>query len=619
MTNSSFAAHNTQPIVTKSVFILALFALLTLLATHPLWQQLSDALPGDVGDPVLNASILAWDAHLLVTGPAHLFDGGFYYPLPNALAYTENLTGSALLALPIILIGGQPALAYNFVFLLSFILSGYAMYLLLLHLTRNRAAGLIAGITFAFAPYHLASLAHIQLLTVQWLPLMVLALVRALAEDGRRTMEDPVDARRYGGRWFVLFFIFLWLQIASTLHGAAFAALIVLVVGVLHGRHLRALATQAFIAPALVFLIALIPLVLPYFAVFDQLRAARPASLALSLSAVPTDFLASTSRLFGAFTLPFRQRSSFTEEQVLFMGLVAPLLALAGLVLSIVQKPTRPAPVRFWDAGAGFALVLALSLAFAFGFLIDFIPLASIMRVPARWTGVSVFAIAGLCGLAINQILTAKTRRTQRKIDKTTPRIGRLRISANEEFVKIRGIRGNKILSFFAFFASLRWNLIFVLGTAIFAEGFAAPVTITVVGTVRSQQSVYQHLASLPGHEAVLELPMYVAPDAESPEAKRMYASLADWRPRVNGYSGITPPRQSALGVQMKDFPGEQSLAALRDLSRQGVRYLIVHLGEPGLPRREWNATGRAKAEASGVLRFIKSFDDNDLFEIAAQ
>ena len=229
----------------KSVIILALFALLTLLATHPLWQRLSDSLPGDVGDPVLNASILAWDAHLLVTDPAHLFDSGFYYPLPNALAYTENLTGSAFLALPIILISGQPAFAYNFVFLLSFILSGYGMYLLLVYLTRKRAAGLIAGIAFAFAPYHLASLAHIQLLTVQWLPLMVLTLVRALTDDGRqttdrgrRTTDDPVDAAcsaywaevRDGGRWFALFFFFLWVQIASTLHGAAFAALIILVV-----------------------------------------------------------------------------------------------------------------------------------------------------------------------------------------------------------------------------------------------------------------------------------------------------------------------------------------------------------------------------------------------------
>jgi hypothetical protein len=139
---------------------------------------------------------------------------------------------------------------------------------------------------------------------------------------------------------------------------------------------------------------------------------------------------------------------------------------------------------------------------------------------------------------------------------------------------------------------------------------------LVTIGTVQAQHGVYQYLAQLPGREAVIELPMYVAPDAEAPEAKRMYASIVHWRPLVNGYSGITPARQAALGAQLKDFPGEQSLAALRELGRQGVRYLIVHVGEPGLPRREWVQGGRAQAMQSGVIRLIKSFDDNDLFEI---
>jgi hypothetical protein len=46
------------------------------------------------------------------------------------------------------------------------------------------------------------------------------------------------------------------------------------------------------------------------------------------------------------------------------------------------------------------------------------------------------------------------------------------------------------------------------------------------------------------------------------------------------------------------------------------VRWLIVHAGEPGIPRREWVQSGRANAQASGVLRYVQAFDDNDLFEI---
>src|SRR5438067_10226921 len=113
----------------RRAVVLATFLLLTVVATHPLWQHLDDTLPGDAGDPVLNAYILAWDGHALSTEPLQLFDAGFFYPLRNTLAYTENLTGNALLALPILLVTGQPALAYNAIFLLSFVLAGFGMYL----------------------------------------------------------------------------------------------------------------------------------------------------------------------------------------------------------------------------------------------------------------------------------------------------------------------------------------------------------------------------------------------------------------------------------------------------------------------------------------------------------
>jgi hypothetical protein len=123
----------------------------------------------------------------------------------------------------------------------------------------------------------------------------------------------------------------------------------------------------------------------------------------------------------------------------------------------------------------------------------------------------------------------------------------------------------------------------------------------------------------LPGHDAVLELPVFVTPDAEFPEAKRMYATALHGHPLVNGYSGFTPARQSALAARLKNFPDDASLAALRELRQQGVRYLVVHSGEPGLPRREWVQTNRERAKQSGVLRFVQSFNDDDLFEIVSQ
>ena len=50
------------------------FALLAIVATYPLIAGIGDHLPSDVGDPVLNAWILAWDAARFRHGIERLWD-----------------------------------------------------------------------------------------------------------------------------------------------------------------------------------------------------------------------------------------------------------------------------------------------------------------------------------------------------------------------------------------------------------------------------------------------------------------------------------------------------------------------------------------------------------------
>ncbi|MEP7199670.1 MAG: hypothetical protein ABI874_07630, partial [Chloroflexota bacterium] len=608
-----------------------------LVATHPLWQHLSDTVPGDVGDPVLNTYILAWDTHALVTDPLNVFNANIFYPLPNTLAYSENLIGDAIIALPIALLTGEPVLAYNFTFLLSFVLAGFGMYLFMLRVTRQPLAAFVAGVAFAFAPYRIASLAHIQLLTVQWLPLVAYGAWRMA--DSKSPRSSLVILRLRSGQArrssLALMLIFLWLQIASSLHGALFAALIVgvfLVISsityyvspfTLHAPRFTLHASPLSLISLISFISLTTLLTLPYLSVFSDLRAARPPETTLSFLATPSDFLAAYpwSRIFGAVTDVFRQRDGFTEEHTLFMGVVVAALALVGIgktlhtkmslrgVPQLYRGTTKQSPLSSQEiaspamrlqarndvfTGGGWVvrwfggLLLAGLLLATSAWLVQLVPLASVMRVPARWGIVITFALAGLCGLGVARLSTATARSTQRKNHRN-----------------------------FALFAPSRFVLV-ILGIVIFAEGFAAPIPTAPIGTLAGQTGVYHFLAQQPGREAVIELPLFAAPDAEAPEAKRMVASALHWRPLVNGYSGFTPPRQTALAMQLKNFPDDASLAALRVLGRQGVRYVIVHSGEPGIPRRAWVQTNRAKAIESGVLRFVGSFDDNDLFEIVS-
>ena len=131
------------------------------------------------------------------------------------MAYSEHLFSSAFLLLPLQVFARRPILAYNISLLLTFILSGCGMYLLVLHWTRQRPAALVAGVAFAFAPYRLAAIAHIQLLTLQWLPFSLLALDGLLAATGRRRW-----------RWAGLLALFLGLQVMASWYLAIFSGLI---------------------------------------------------------------------------------------------------------------------------------------------------------------------------------------------------------------------------------------------------------------------------------------------------------------------------------------------------------------------------------------------------------
>ena len=76
-----------RPQTTEATYVVAGFTAVTLLMTYPLLLSLSDALPSDLGDPLLNAWILAWDADRLLEGLRGVWQAPFFYPYPRTLTY----------------------------------------------------------------------------------------------------------------------------------------------------------------------------------------------------------------------------------------------------------------------------------------------------------------------------------------------------------------------------------------------------------------------------------------------------------------------------------------------------------------------------------------------------
>jgi hypothetical protein len=168
----------------------ALYLLLTIALTWPLVLHPASRVPNDLGDSMLNMFLIAWNARELPL-TAEWWNLPQFHPIPGVMSFSEHLLGLSVITTPIIAATGNALLAYNVAFFLSFPLGALAAHLLAYELTGRHGAGVIAGIAFGFAPYRMAQFAHIQVLSLYWIPLALLGLHLFLRD------------RRW--RWAVLF------------------------------------------------------------------------------------------------------------------------------------------------------------------------------------------------------------------------------------------------------------------------------------------------------------------------------------------------------------------------------------------------------------------------------
>jgi len=168
------------------LLIIAIYAIIALLTTLPVILSFTSAIAGSGGDPwqtiwrfehKVSEISAALTTQELVPYLQNEFGGGGEPRLVNLSVWPW---------LPIHLIFGQP-LTYNIVWLLSFILSGYFMFLLVSYLTKQSTTrpaitqqqiligSFIAGLLYMLIPFRVAhSLGHFGAMQTQWLPLLVL-------------------------------------------------------------------------------------------------------------------------------------------------------------------------------------------------------------------------------------------------------------------------------------------------------------------------------------------------------------------------------------------------------------------------------------------------------------
>jgi len=161
------------------------FVALTVLYLWPLPANLLHGVAHDLGDPILNAWILWWTTKAVPLS-AHWWNAPIFYPASGTLAFSEHLLGLAPVTAPLIALTHNALFGYNVMLLATYVLSGLGGYFLGYTLTNRHDAAFVSGIAFAFAPYRLAQLPHIQVLSSFWTPICLAALHRYDRESSLR-------------------------------------------------------------------------------------------------------------------------------------------------------------------------------------------------------------------------------------------------------------------------------------------------------------------------------------------------------------------------------------------------------------------------------------------------
>ena len=328
------------------------YTVVTALLGREVLAQLGTTIANDPGDPLLTAAILHWNAgHVPWTDAWWQFP--IYYPTRDTLAFSEHLLGLSVVASPIAWITGNPLAAYNLTLLLTFPLCGMAMFALVYRLTGNAGGAFLAGLAYAFAPYRISNLPHIQMLASFWAPLALLGLhgfVDAVRDPGSGTGDSGFGTRQ--ARWLALYGACWALQAAANWYSLVLFSVLVgfwVLWFVVLQRRWRALAMIA--AATLVAAIPLIPIVQRYLGVHSRHGFERSLAEVRGFSADLAAVLCAPPNLtfWGWLNVSCRAEGELFPGAVVFLIFVAVIF----VTLRYRRPDAAPAPVqRTWRAGA---------------------------------------------------------------------------------------------------------------------------------------------------------------------------------------------------------------------------------------------------------------------------
>lgn len=521
--------------------VLAGYTLMTLVYLRPVWRVGGGHVAASAGDPVFNLYVLKWSARQIRLGIPDLWNANLFHPNPGALTYSDHLLGPAAQ----IALFPNAVAGYNFLFVTSFIASALAVCWVCRRAGLSWIAAVLAGWMFAFSPYRLSQMTHIQVLLAQWVPLTLWFWDRLLAE---RTWKNA--------GFFLLFYLLNLAGGCYLAYMVHFAMLALLANRLrMQGREIVSARSLRVLAPVVLAAAgALIALFLPYLEVSRSQGLVRTdADIAKYGATLASYFRPTRDNLyFGPGTRDFLRSMLgswakplfYRMENALFAGILPTALFLVGAVAAWRKRDRDP-----WGRGLALVGILCFLLTFPLVYapLMRVVPGLSGMRVPTRFY---VFVSLALAYFAARGVDVLREKVSSR--------------------------------------AAVSAGLLVLLAL----EMAPRPVRWHRLPREQELPPVYLWIAREPSVKAIVELPIY----EDSRETQYLYASTVHWKPLANGYSGYRPASHRELARRVPFVPDEEGFGILR---RLGVSHLVVHARKPGRARalREWERQYAMRAE----------------------
>jgi hypothetical protein len=361
---------------------LALFAAAAVVHTWPLASAPGTWTRVDNADTALNTWAVAWVGIMALRDPLHLFDANIFFPEPRTLAFSEVMLPQALLGAPLTWAGIDPVLVYNLLVMAGFALSGTAMAWVVSEWTGSRAAGIVAGLAYAFNAHTLVRFGHLQALHVQYLPLALYALDRTIQAPGRR--------------WAILLAATLALQALTSNYLLVMSAIAMIAAVAVRPDAWRPAPLAALAGGAALAAIVLAPFLYPYWLAHTRQGLVRSFGDVAMYSATWRDWLSTGGRLhYGWWSQQWYAEASSS----LFPGITVLLLAGAALIHGPAWRDPR-ARMALAIGVAGAALAFGAHLP-GYRVLYAAIPLLQGIRAVSRFGWLTLFALPILAGFTV--------------------------------------------------------------------------------------------------------------------------------------------------------------------------------------------------------------------------